>query len=76
MLPHSGTMLLPSLEPLLSLRAEGEEIREGRVPSSVVRGLVEGVQKTIKMLAEYVLERPTQTSRPPSFVKRLFDLPT
>jgi hypothetical protein len=75
-LPLPGTMLLPSLEPLLSLRAVGAEIQEGRIPSSVVSRLVEGVQKTMKMLAEYVLDQPTQTGRPPDFVKRLFDLPT
>jgi hypothetical protein len=74
-LPLPGTMLLPTLEPLLSLRAVGEDIQEGRVPGSVIRGLVEGAQKAIKMLAEYVLDQPIQTGRPPALIKRLFDLP-
>ncbi len=75
-LPYMGTMLLPSLEPLISLRAVGVDIQEGRVPGSVVRGLVEGVQKAVKLLAEYVLEQPTQTGRPSALLKRMFDLPT
>jgi hypothetical protein len=75
-LPQRGTMLLPALEPLLSLRAVGEDIQEGRVPASVIKNLIDGVQKAVKMLAEYVLGQPAQAGRPPALIKRLFDLPT
>jgi hypothetical protein len=75
-LPALGTMLFPELEPLLTLRAIGDEIRPGQIPGSVIRTCVEGVQKTFKVLSEYVLEKPSQAGRPPEFLRRLFDLPT
>ncbi|MBC7816998.1 MAG: hypothetical protein IAG10_08935, partial [Planctomycetaceae bacterium] len=53
-LPHPGTMLLPSLEPLISLRAVGSQITEGRIPSSVVKALIDGVQHAVKVLTVYV----------------------
>lgn len=75
-LPAVGTMLLPSLEPLLTLRAVGDEIVVGRVPGSVIRTCVEGVQKAFKVLAEHVLGQQPQVGRPDEFLRRLFDLPT
>lgn len=75
-LPSIGTMLLPSLEPLLTLRAVGSDIIPGQIPGSVIRACVEGVQKTFKVLSEYVLEKPSHAGRPTEFLRRLFDLPT
>lgn len=75
-LPAIGTMLLPSLEPLLTLRALGDEIIPGQIPASVIRACVEGVQKAFKVLAEYVLGKSPQVGRPDDFLRRLFDLPT
>ena len=75
-LPSIGTMLLPSLEPLLTLRAVGGDIIPGQIPGSVIRACVEGVQKTFKVLSEYVLEKPSHAGRPTEFVRRLCDLPT
>jgi len=75
-LPAPGTMLLPSLEPLLTLRAVGTEIVPGRIPGSVIRSCVEGVQKSFKVLSEYVLGLTPQAGRPDEFMRRLFDLPT
>lgn len=75
-LPAIGTMLLPTLEPLLTLRAVGEEIIPGQVPGSVIRACVEGVQKAFKVLSEYVLGQESQAGRPEDFLRRLFDLPT
>jgi hypothetical protein len=74
-LPAIGTMLLPTLEPLLTLRAIGAEIVPGQIPSSVIRACVEGVQKAFKVLSEYVLEEPSHAGRPTQFLRRLFDLP-
>ncbi|HEV3255255.1 MAG TPA: OB-fold nucleic acid binding domain-containing protein [Gemmataceae bacterium] len=75
-LPVPGTMLLPSLEPLLSLRAIGEPIQAGRVPGSVIRFAIEGPQKAIKVLAEHALNVRQQAGRPLRALKRLYDLPT
>ena len=75
-LPTAGTMLLPSLEPILTLRAVGDEIKPGQIPGSVIRTCVEGVQKTFKFLSEYVLGQQPQAGRPDDFLRRLFDLPT
>jgi hypothetical protein len=75
-LPGIGTMLLPSLEPLLTLRAIGDEIIPGQIPGSVIRTCVESMQKTFKFLSEYVLGQQSQVGRPDEFLRRLFDLPT
>lgn len=75
-LPAIGTMLLPTLEPLLTLRAVGGEIIPGQIPGSVIRACVEGVQKALKVLSEYVLGQTAQAGRPNEFLKRIFDLPT
>jgi len=75
-LPALGTMLWPSLEPLLTLRAIGQEIAPGQIPGSVIRSCVEGVQKSFKILSEYVLGQKPQAGRPDEFLRRLFDLPT
>lgn len=75
-LPAPGTMLLPTLEPLLTLRAVGAEIVPGQIPGSVIRSCVEGVQKSLKVLSEYVLGQTPQAGRPDEFLRRLFDLPT
>lgn len=74
-LPGRGTMLWPTLEPLIALRAVGAEIVPGQIPGSVIRSCVEGVQKACKVLAEYRLGQGTQAGRPSDFLKRLFDLP-
>lgn len=75
-LPVQGTMIWPTLEPLLTLRVVGAMIVPGRIPGSVIRSTVEGAQKAFKVLSEYVLGQGTQAGRPGEFLKRLFDLPT
>lgn len=74
-LPARSVMLWPSLEPLLSLRAVGDEIVPGKIPGSVVRLCVEGVQRSLKVLSEYVLGQENQAGRPDEFMRKLFDLP-
>lgn len=74
-LPAIGTMLLPELEPLLTLRAVGESIIPGHIPGSVIRSCVEGVQKSFKYLSEFALGKTPQQGRPDEFLRRLFDLP-
>ena len=68
-LPALGTMLWPSLEPLLTLRAIGQEIAPGQIPGSVIRSCVEGVQKSFKILSEYVLGQKPQAGRPDEFLR-------
>lgn len=74
-LPVHSTMLLPSLEPLLALRAVGDVIVPGRIPGSAVRAVVEGAQRAFKVLSEYVLGQTPHRGRPKEFMSRLFDLP-
>lgn len=74
-LPAVGTMLLPELEPLLTLRAIGDTIVPGHIPGSVIRSCVEGVQKSLKFLSEFVLGKTPQQGRPNEFLRSLFDLP-
>jgi len=74
-LPQPGVMLHRELEPLLSFRAIGSLIRPGEIPGSVLRFVVEGAQKALKLLAEFELNVPQQTGRPHRALKRLYDLP-
>lgn len=74
-LPAIGTMLLPELEPLLTLRAVGDSIVPGHIPGSVIRACVEGAQKSFKYLSEFALGKTPQQGRPDEFLRRLFDLP-
>lgn len=74
-LPAPSAMLLPTLEPLLTLRAIGPGIEAGIIPGSVIRSCVEGVQKSFKFLSEHVLGQQSQAGRPTEFTRRLFDLP-
>ena len=74
-LPARGTMLLPSLEPFLSVRAIGQQIHSGSVPASVIRTLVDGVQKALKQLLEGFLSPTSSQGRPPEGIRRLYDLP-
>lgn len=75
-LPNKSTMLLPTLEPLLTLRAVGKEIKLGMIPGSVIRSCVEGTQRALKVLAEHVLSLEQSTGKPTESLRRLFDLPT
>jgi hypothetical protein len=74
-IPEPGAMLWPSLEPLLSLRSIGILIKEGMTPASVIRNAIDGAEKTIKILIEYVLQLGQQAGRPSGAVRRLYDLP-
>jgi hypothetical protein len=74
-LPVPGTMLLPSLEPLLSLRAIGDPIRPGEMPGSVIKFVIEGAQRALKTLAEYALEKGDQGREGLHVLRRLYDLP-
>lgn len=74
-LPIEGTMLWARLEPILTLRAQGPDIVPGRTPGSVIRSCVEGPQRALKILGEYVLGICPKPGRPEDLFRRLFDLP-
>lgn len=70
--PAHGTMLLPSLEPVLSLRAVGT----GSTNASAISALVEGAQSALRVLANYVLTVGEVVEEAALRVRRLYDLPT
>ena len=74
-LPKRGTMLCPSLEPLLSVRALGVQIGEGITPASVIRDTIDAAEKALKILIEYVLEQVQGFGRPLRALRELYDLP-
>jgi hypothetical protein len=74
-LPEPGTMLWPSLEPLLSIRAIGVQIGEGITPASVIRDTIDAAEKALKILIEYVLEQTQVLGRPATALRELYDLP-
>ena len=74
-LPEPGTMLWPSLEPLLSVRALGTQIGEGTTPASVIRDTIDAAEKALKVLIDYALEHVQLTDRPAKSFRELYDLP-
>ncbi|GEN12645.1 hypothetical protein MFU01_76820 [Myxococcus fulvus] len=73
-LPAPGTPLLPEHEPVITARAKGESIVAGATPASVVAFVADSTRKAIKILLEWVLERPNE-GRPPDELRTLYDLP-
>jgi hypothetical protein len=74
-LPEPGTMLWPSLEPLLSVRAIGDRIKKGLTPASVIRDTIDSTEKALKILIEYILGQLQSAGRPARALRELYDLP-
>lgn len=74
-LPRPGTLLLPSMRPLLSVRMVGEGLSRDGVPASVIRRVVDGVSSSLKLLVEWVLQETHTTGRPEERLRRYYDLP-
>jgi len=74
-IPRRGTLLWPSLLPLLSVRMVGNGIEPGHVPASVIRRTVDGATAALKALAEWTLRRAKSDGRPSDFLRRYYDLP-
>jgi hypothetical protein len=72
-LPERHVLLRPDLQPLLRLRLIGPELGEGNVPGHVIKQAVTAVERTLKKLVDYVLERDP-SGRPPEDLRRLYDL--
>jgi hypothetical protein len=74
-LPPHGMMLWPHLQPAFSLRAIGEGLTIGGVPSSVVRQVVEGASTALRKAAFHIFHEPSKQGRIKNTIKRLYDLP-
>ncbi len=72
-LPKPGTMLWPHLEPILRVRAVGDEFSESTVPLSVLRAATQATEKTLRLLAEQAINALGMSER---MLRRYFDLPT
>jgi hypothetical protein len=72
-LPEAHVLLYSHLQPLLRLRVLGQGIQEGNVPGQVIKQTVTAVEKTLKRLVDYVLERDS-SGRPPEELRRLYAL--
>jgi hypothetical protein len=62
-LPHHSVMLWPSLEPLLSFRMVGENIRKGNIPGAVVKQGIAAPTNAISGIAEYLIERMPEAEK-------------
>jgi hypothetical protein len=73
-LPGHGTMLLPALEPLLTVRALGGALEAGQIPGSVMLTCIARVQRSVKILCDNAVEKASHVVRPSTLVGRLSDL--
>ena len=74
-IPLRGTLLWPSLRPILSVRMVGASIQRGQVPASVIRRTVDGASAALKTLAEWILSISKSDGRPSDFLRQYYDLP-
>ena len=73
-LPLPDVMLRPEFDPLIRLRAIGDAIRPGTLPTSVVRQLVTGVEQAIRTLVNFVFDRGGRAGRPPDNLRDYYSL--
>ncbi len=76
-LPPHGTMLWSSLEPALTVRVVGSEIKEGRIPAAAFTQLAEIASKALKPVFEWAARchRQDTTGRPPEWLRSLYAMP-
>lgn len=75
-LPQKNTMLWPHLQPAFSLRAIGDGLEIGGVPSSVIKQVVDGASTALRKAASHVFNEPSsKQGRIRNSIKRLYDLP-
>ncbi|RKT45547.1 hypothetical protein [Thiocapsa rosea] len=75
-LPEPGTMLLPSLEPVLRVRLHGEQIKFGALPAPVLAHAAEIAKTALKPIYEWLARRPRADlqGRPPEWLRDLYSL--
>ncbi|MEO5374922.1 MAG: hypothetical protein H7840_11675 [Alphaproteobacteria bacterium] len=75
-LPEPGLMLYPHLEPLISARLVGGDLRRDTVSASVIKRAVDGVYKALKVLAQTAGDESGGRGRATKLLRQLYDLPT
>ncbi len=74
-LPDPDVMLYAHLRPLFTLRAKGDQLQEGFIPSSVLRTTIERAERAIRVLVEHVFDA-TGRGRRAGLIRRYYNLPT
>jgi hypothetical protein len=75
LLPSADTMLYHSLQPILSIKLEGAEIRAENVKASVVRQAIDAGTLAVKRIVDIIWDANT-AGRPKNILRYLSDLPT
>ena len=76
-MPLRGTMLWSSLEPALTVRLEGSDIQEGRIPAAAFTQAAEIASKALKPVFEWAARdlRQDTSGRPPEWLRDLYAMP-
>lgn len=76
-MPLRGIMLWSSLEPALTVRLEGTEVQEGRVPAAAFTQVAEIAGKAMKPVFEWAARglRQDTSGRPPEWLRLLYAMP-
>lgn len=76
-LPSKHVMLWSSLEPVLTLRLEGTEIVEGRIPAAAFYQAADVASKAFKPIFEWAARarRNDTSGRPPEWLRHLYSMP-
>lgn len=76
-MPLRGTMLWSSLEPALTVRLEGSDILEGRIPAAAFTQAAEIAGKALKPVFEWAARdlRQDTGGRPPEWLRDLYAMP-
>ncbi len=76
-MPLRGTMLWSSLEPALTVRLEGSDIQEGRIPAAAFTQAAEIAGKALKPVFEWAARglRQDTSGRPPEWLRDLYAMP-
>jgi hypothetical protein len=74
-LPQSGVMLYPHLEPVLSLRAIGDTLAKGKVTASVMRLVADGALTALRKVADKTFELARSQGRKANVIRQFYDLP-
>ncbi len=75
-IPKPDVLLYPHLEPLLTIKANGRQIKDGDMPAQVIKQVVSGVESAIKGLFDYARSHHGRSGRPPDALRFLYKLNT
>lgn len=76
-MPLRGTMLWSSLEPALTVRLDGSDVRGGRIPAAAFTQAAEIAGKALKPVFEWAARglRQDTNGRPPEWLRDLYAMP-